>query len=65
MLDRTNLQQTSVYLPKRLHAALRMQSLREGATMSGLIIRALEGPWNLKEGEFALPMLERAAKELP
>lgn len=64
MLDRTNLQQTSVYLPKHIHAALRMQSLTEGATMSGLIIRALEGPWNLKECEFASTLLERAAKEL-
>lgn len=62
MLDRNTLQQTSIYLPKHLHAALRMHSLSEGATMSELIIRALEGPWNLSDSEFATILLERAAK---
>lgn len=63
MLDRTNLQQTSVYLPKHLHAALRMHSLSESVTMSELIIRALEGQWNLSDSEIATILLEREAKE--
>lgn len=43
----THIQHTSVYLPKELHTALRIASLNRGLTMSELIVRSLEGTWNL------------------
>lgn len=62
MLDRDSVQHTSVYLPKHIHAALRMHSLSDRLTMSELIVRALEGRWDLKDSDFASILNKRAAK---
>lgn len=43
----TQIQHTSIYLPKDLHTSLRVASLNLGFTMSELIVRSLEGSWNL------------------
>lgn len=45
MTNQQKIQHTSVYLQEEIHTKLRVACVHEKATMSDLIMRALEGKW--------------------